>query len=172
MLQATVIGNVGADAQLQSKDGRDFVTFRVAHNETWTDQADVQHTNVVWVDCILNGKPKVAEYIKAGIQVLVMGNVTLRVYSSAKDHCMKAGMAISAINVQLLGGSTDAVPRHLYDVNGVQHDVQKYYMTDVKKTTLLSIKGEQFKTDAKGWISQVTTDNSQQNCDESTVKVQ
>lgn len=171
MLQATVIGNVGADAQYQSKDGRDFVTFRVAHNDTWTDQAGVQHTNVVWVDCILNGKPKVAEYLKAGIQVVVVGNVTLRVYSSAKDKCMKAGMTINAMSVQLLGGSTDAVPRRLYDANGVQHDVQKYYMTDVKKATLQSLKGEQFQTDANGWISSVTTDNSQQNSDGSASEI-
>ena len=39
MLQTTVIGNVGADAQVNNKDGREFVTFRVAHNDTWTDQA-------------------------------------------------------------------------------------------------------------------------------------
>ena len=33
MLQAFLIGNVGADAQLQAKDGRKFTTFRVAHND-------------------------------------------------------------------------------------------------------------------------------------------
>lgn len=171
MLQATVIGNVGADAQFQSKDGRDFVTFRVAHNDTWTDQAGVQHTNVVWVDCIMNGKPKVAEYIKAGTQVVVVGNVTLRVYSSAKDKCMKAGMTINTMSVQLLGGLSDAVPRRLYDANGVQHDVQKYYMTDVKKGTLLSLKGEQYSTDENGWITPVLPDNTQQNSDGSKSEI-
>ena len=165
MLQATVIGNVGADAQFQSKDGRDFVTFRVAHNDTWTDQAGVQHANVIWVDCIMNGRPKVAEFLKAGIQVVVVGNVALRVYSSAKDHCMKAGITINAMSVQLIGGSTDAVPRRLYDANGAQHDVQKYYMTDVREATLQSLKGELFLTDANGWISPVSIDKSQQNSD-------
>lgn len=171
MLQATVIGNVGADAQFQSKDGRDFVTFRVAHNDIWTDQAGVQHTNVVWVDCIMNGKPRVAEYIKAGTQVVVVGNVTLRVYSSAKDKCMKAGMTINTMSVQLLGGLSDAVPRRLYDVNGAQHDVQKYYMTDVKDATLQSLKGEQFKTDANGWITPVLPDDTQQNSDGSKSEI-
>lgn len=157
MLQATVIGNVGADAQYQTKDGRDFVTFRVAHNDTWTDQAGLQHTNVIWVDCIIKGRPRVAEYIKAGTQVLVIGNVSLRVYSSAKDKCMKAGMTINTMNVQLMGGLYDAVPRRLYDANGVQHDVQKCYLTDVRQATLQSMKGEQFTTDANGWITPVTT---------------
>lgn len=171
MLQATVIGNVGADAQFQSKDGRDFVTFRVAHNDTWNDQAGVQHTNVVWVDCIMNGKPKVAEYIKAGTQVVVVGNVSLRVYSSAKDKCMKAGMTINTMSVQLLGGLSDAVPRRLYDANGVQHDVQKYYMTDVKKATLQSLKGEQYSTDENGWITPVLPDKTQQNSDGSKSEI-
>lgn len=155
MLQATVIGNVGADAQVQNKDGREFVTFRVAHNDTWTGQDGVQHTNVIWVDCVMNGHPKVTEFIKAGTQVVVIGNVSLRVYSSAKDKCMKAGMTVNVANVQLLGGSTDEVPRRLYDANGVQHDVDKWYLTDVKQTQLMSQRGQQFAVDAYGWVKPI-----------------
>ena len=153
MLQATVIGNVGADAQFQSKDGREFVTWRVAHNDSWTDQAGQQHSNTIWVDCIMNGKPKVAEFIKAGTQVVCIGRVQLRTYSSAKDRCMKAGMTIQVESIQLLGGSSDEVPRRLYDDHGVQHDVKKWFLTDVKDTTLMSQRGDQFKVDANGWVS-------------------
>lgn len=153
MLQATVIGNIGADAQVNSKDGREFVTFRVAHNEQWTGQDGVQHTQVIWVDCILNGHPKVTEFLKAGTQVVCTGRVNLRVYSSQKDRCMKAGMTISVENVQLLGGSSDEVPRRLYDDHGAQHDVRKWYLTDVKSTTLMSQRGDQFKVDEHGWVS-------------------
>ena len=78
MFLSTVIGNVGADAQVQSKDGREFVTFRVAHNEVWNDQAGVQHSSTIWVDCIMNGHPKVTEFLKAGTQVAVVGTTTLR----------------------------------------------------------------------------------------------
>ena len=153
MLQATVIGNVGADAQFQSKDGREFVTWRVAHNDSWTDQAGQQHSNTIWVDCIMNGKPKVAEFIKAGTQVVCIGRVQLRTYSSAKDRCMKAGMTIQVESIQLLGGSSDTVPRRLYDDHGVQHDIVKLYFTDVKDTTLMSQKGESFSVDKKGWVT-------------------
>lgn len=153
MLQATVIGNVGADAQVQNKDGREFVTWRVAHNDTWTDQSGQQHSNTIWVDCIMNGKPKVAEFIKAGTQVVCIGRVQLRTYSSAKDRCIKAGMQIQVESIQLLGGSSDEVPRRLYDDHGVQHDVKKWYLTDVKSTTLMSQRGDQFAVDANGWVS-------------------
>lgn len=152
MLQATVIGNVGADAQLQSKDGRDFTTWRVAHNDTWKDANGQEHSNTIWVDCIMNGHPKVAQYIKAGAQVVVIGRVNLRVYSSEKDRCMKAGMTIQVESINLLGGSTDEVPKRLYDDQGEQHDVIKFYKTDVKKATLRSLRGDQFKVDANGWV--------------------
>lgn len=152
MLQAFLIGNVGADAQLQAKDGRKFTTFRVAHNDVWTGQAGQEHRTSIWVDCVMNDHPKVAEYIKAGTQVCVWGTITLRVYSSAKDRCMKAGMQINVRSIELLGGRNDDVPTRLYDNQGVQHDVSKWYLTDVKSTTLMSQRGAQFSVDGNGWV--------------------
>lgn len=182
MLQSTVIGNVGADARVNNKDGREFVTFRVAHNDSWTDAAGQQHSNVVWVDCIMNGHPKVAEFIKAGTQVVCNGRTFLRVYSSQKDRCMKAGLTINVESIQLLGGVTDEVPRRLYDNNGVQHDVTKFYLTDVKSSTLMNTRGDQFVTDKKGWVTPVkpaadsaapgtSQDNQERNADGSPVEV-
>ena len=73
---------------------------------------------------------------------------------------MKAGITINVDSVQLLGGVTDEVPRRLYDSNGVQHDVAKYYLTDVKSSTLMNARGDQFVTDKKGWVSPVQVDAS------------
>ena len=171
MLQGTVIGNVGADAQVNNKDGREFVTFRVAHNDQWTDQSGQQHTNVIWVDCVLNGHPKVTEFIKAGAQVVVMGSVSLRVYSSQKDRCMKAGMQIRVETIQLLGGATDEVPRRLFDEHGVQHDVTKWYLTDCASTQLTSQRGDQFIVDDQGWVKRAAADNVEREEDGSPVKV-
>ena len=171
MLQTTVIGNVGADAQFQSKDGRDFVTFRVAHNDVWTDQAGQQHSSTIWVDCIMNGKPKVAEFIKAGTQVFISGRTSVRVYSSEKDRCMKAGITINVDTVQLLGGINDEVPRRLYDINGAQHDIKKWYLTDVKSTTLKNVKGDEFNVDANGWVQPKIDEPQEKNADGSPVQV-
>lgn len=153
MLQAIVIGNVGADAQVQNKDGREFVTFRVAHNDEWTDQAGTKHSSTIWVDCIMNGHPKVTEFIKAGTQVVCQGNLSLRVYSSPKDRCMKAGATINVSNVQLLGGSVDEVPRRLWGSDGTMHEVHKAYYSDVKGCGLTSSRGESFLVDENGWIT-------------------
>lgn len=159
MLQAIIIGNVGADAQLQSKDGRDFTTFRVAHNDSWTDQAGQQHTSSIWVDCIMSGHAKVAEYIRQGTTVCVMGTVSLRVYSSEKDRCMKCGMTINVRSVELIGSRPDAVPSRLYDAQGAQHNVQKYYLTDVKSCKLRNMRSDIFDVDASGWVTPCVSPN-------------
>lgn len=104
----------------------------------------------------MNGHPKVAQYIKAGTQVVVIGRISLRVYSSEKDRCMKAGLTIQVESINLLGGASDEVPKRLYDDQGVQHDVKKWYLTDVKATTLKSLRGDQFKVDDNGWVSPYT----------------
>lgn len=152
MLQANLIGNVGADAQLQEKDGRKFTTFRVAHNDRWTDRQGQVHDSTQWIDCILNDHPKVVGYIKQGQMVYVSGSIKTRVYSSEKDRCMKAGITINVARIELLGGNTDPVPSRLYDKDGVMHNVHKYYQTDVKSMTLVSARGQQFMSNDDGWI--------------------
>lgn len=182
MFLSTVIGNVGADAQVQSKDGREFVTFRVAHNEVWNDQAGVQHSNTIWIDCIMNGHPKVTEFLKAGTQVAVVGTTTLRTYSSEKRRAIVAGASIRVESVQLIGGATDDVPRRLYDSKGGMHDVRKAYYSDVKECQLLSKRGDRFNVDANGWITSIlaapadgaaaaSVDESQRNADGSPCQI-
>lgn len=162
MLQAILIGNIGADAQLQSKDGKEFTTFRVAHNDSWNDQNGNRHESSLWVDCIMNGKPNVLPYLKKGQQVFITGTVKLRIYSSEKDRCMKPGLTVNVSRVELLGGSTDIVPSRLYDKNGAMHDVTKYYRTDIKDAELQTIQGRQFLTDANGWVYSPTNEQQQQ----------
>ena len=71
---------------------------------------------------------------------------------------MKAGITINVDSVQLLGGVTDEVPKRLYDANGVQHDVAKWFLTDAKSATLVNARGDQFTTDENGWVYPVKED--------------
>ena len=39
MIKMEIIGNLGADAQLQVYNGNKFVSFRIANTDAWTDKA-------------------------------------------------------------------------------------------------------------------------------------
>lgn len=162
MLQVTLIGNLGAAAEVKVADGREFITFRVAHNESYSDTAGNKVEKSMWIDCTMNctnGRPAVLPYLQPGTLVCVQGSMSTRVYSSQKDRCMKAGVTIHVQRVELLGGASDPVPRRLYDDNGVMHEVTKhYFIADIKKGTLMDAKGTQFNVE-KGWVYKVQESN-------------
>lgn len=156
MLHVTLIGNLGGNAEIKAADGREFVTFRVAHNESYKDAGGNRVDRTQWIDCTMscdNGRPAVLPYLVAGTMVCVMGSMTTRVYSSEKDRCMKAGVTIHVQRLELLGGQSDVVPRRLYDKDGVQVDVAKFYFVPVKACTLMDPRGRLFNVDKKGWVS-------------------
>ncbi len=161
MLQAIAIGHLGGDAEVKQANGNEFTTFRIAHTEKWKDDAEQVHENTQWIDVTINKKPAVLEYLKKGQQVFVSGSASLRVYSSAKDRCMKAGLTINARQIELIGGRGDEVPSILFSANtGVQIDVRKYYQAaelvrgdgDPEWYPLISRSQERFVADRNGWI--------------------
>ena len=161
MFQSIVIGNLGADAEVKSMNGKEFTTFRVAHSQRWTDEQGQSHEQTQWIDCVMNGKPAVIEYLKKGTTVCVMGTTQLRVYSSQKDRCMKAGATISVRSLELIGGKPDKVPSRLYRGDtGEQVDISKLYHAPSlvrdesaqEYIALLSSSQEQFIADRQGWV--------------------
>lgn len=160
MLQCTMIGNLGANAEIKAADGREFVTFRIAHNESFTRANGTKSDTSMWVDCTMscqNGRPAVLPYLTRGTSVCVVGNVTLRVYSSEKDRCMKAGMTIHVQKLELIGGAGDSVPRRLYTRDGVMVEVNKYYHAQTSESVLIDQRGNQFTVAEGGWIAPAQT---------------
>lgn len=167
MLQTTLIGHLGSDAEFKSVNGKEFTAFRVANSERWTDDNGTVHDETQWVDCIINGKPGVLPYLKKGQQVCVIGSSRTRVYSSKKDRCMKAGLTINARTIELLGGKSDEIPSQLFDANsGASVDIKKWYnapslVRDENQPEwipLLSRSQEQFIADRNGWIQKYEGD--------------
>lgn len=150
MLKANLIGNLGADAQVKSANGREFVTFRVAHSWNFTASDGTVNSGTIWVDCIGNNLKGVVEYLKKGTQVYVEGEISLRVYSSKQDRCMKAGLTIHVQSVQLIGGKTDEVPREVINPdNGEVYGVEKYYSV-VDWNTIQMTQDSKKMVDARG----------------------
>lgn len=102
MLKVEIIGNLGANAEVREKDGNRFGVCRVAHTDSWVGNDGCKHESTQWVDIILQADAKVLPYLLKGTQIFVRGSMSIRVYSSEKDRCMKAGITIRAQEIQLL----------------------------------------------------------------------
>lgn len=155
MFKAFIIGNLGADAELHSENGRQYVTFKVAHNERFKDRAGNQNENSVWVSCVLNGAADgLIKYLQKGTTVSVFGDLRLNTYPSAKKHRLVAGADMFVRSIDLIGQRPDAVPSRLYDQEGVQHNVNKFYYCDTAKgQKLCTMSGLQFDCNKDGWVT-------------------
>lgn len=172
MLKVELIGNLGADAEVKEAQGSKFVTMRIAHSESWKDEQGNKKERTIWVDAILNDtESKVIEYLKQGQKVFVRGNANLRVYSSPKDRCMKAGLTINVREIELLGGASDSVPRQVVDPqDGRVYDTQKFYWVErdnskMKKDenyTLIDVRGNHYLMNKQGFVAPyVVTDTTE-----------
>ena len=162
MLKVDLIGNLGADAEVKVSNGNKFVAMRVAHTDKWKDAAGNVQESTIWVDVTMNDtEAKVIPYLRQGVKVFVRGNAGLRVYSSPKDKCMKAGLSISAREIELVGGQSEDVPRRLIDpATAALFEVTKHYwcnrnnddLKDDAMYQLVDEKGRQYVMNKGGFV--------------------
>lgn len=129
MFKVEFIGNLGADAQVKDSNGSKFIAMRVAVSDRWTTESGEKKERTNWIDVTINNpESKLLPYLKAGTKIFVRGNATLRVYSSPKDRCMKAGMSCAASEIEFVGAQVDEVPRQLVNPdNGELINVSKHF---------------------------------------------
>lgn len=161
MKRIEVIGNLGANAEVKSENGQQYLTFRVADSERWTDANGTEHEDTTWITCFWRGNPQnLLPYLTKGTKVFCRGRLSVRIYDSAQDHCKKVGISMNVSEIELCGGASakpEAVPAYLYDDNGEEHPVSKFYWTDTKNKALQlkANNGQVFTTDKKGFIKPV-----------------
>lgn len=159
MQSLTVIGNLGADAKVVVKDSNKFISFKVADTAKFTNQKGETVESTTWVSCTLNGDGgNLLQYLRQGVKVCVIGRPSYRVYSSERDHCMKAGVELHVINIELCGGSDDVVPRTLATSDGVLIKPRKLFWVEQPKENpfvkLFDSKGSKtYVVDPNGFIT-------------------
>lgn len=162
MLQTTIIGNLGADAEVKELNGRKFVSFNVAHSEKWTDENNVQCERTLWVSCTLNGDGgNLLPYLKKGTSIYAIGRTSTRVYSSKKERGFVAGLNLSITHIELIGGKVDEIPSRLYTTQGREVKVNKaffIYQEEGWNQTLLDKQGNQYYVQQDGWITRSNQD--------------
>ena len=173
MLEITIIGNLGGDARVIDQDGRKFVAFNVAHTDKWVDDAGTTHESTEWVSCTLNGDGgNILPYLKAGTKIFASGRGSVRIYSSPKERKMKAGINISVTRIELVGGTSDDVPRELIDAStgSLKRVYKAYYIAQDElanitfdsenKALLQDRKGTQFRVVKDGWVQPLPQDSN------------
>lgn len=157
-----VIGNLGSDAEVKNVNGSKFITFSVADSRKWKDQEGKEHSETNWIDAVIsNAEHAVLPYLKQGTKVAIVGNSSLRVFSSKKDRMMKAGQTIHVLSIELCGGQSDEVPRQLIDPEtGAVFQTAKYYWTEAPTAgmnkdqvkLLIDARGNIFQMDCHGFV--------------------
>lgn len=100
MISATVIGNLGRDAELRSAGSTSVVSFNVASTEKGKDGE-----TTTWIKCSLFGQraEKIVGYLSKGTKVACRGSLSQRQYTG-KDGEVKSSLELKADDVEFLGG--------------------------------------------------------------------
>lgn len=165
MFVSTIIGNLGADAEVKDSNGKKFVTLSIAETRKFKNGDGQEQSLTNWYDAIIGDvNHPVLPYLKQGVKVCVMGDTSLRVFSSKKDRMMKAGATIHVQRIELCGGSSDDVPREIIDPETSQvYNPQKYYWINyetkgMKKDDLkefIDVKGRRYVMNKAGFVAPV-----------------
>lgn len=105
MIKLQVIGHLGKDCIVKDINGKNVMSFTVAHSEKFKDQQGNQKERSTWVDCSYwSDRTAVAPYLKKGTQVYVEGTPEVDTYQN-KDGQYVATLRLRVLSVQLLGGA-------------------------------------------------------------------
>lgn len=164
MFTINVIGNLGADAKKVVENGAEFISFRVAHSSKFTDKDGNTKEETEWISCTINGnRDNLMQYLTKGAKVFVTGRGQTHIYSSPKFKRMLAGVRCFVDRIELIGGSSEPVPRHLVSPDGELIDVRKFYQIDPeqakkagakngKNAIFFTERGTQFEVTKDGWV--------------------
>ena len=111
MLKIEVIGNLGANAEVKSNNGEQFVTFRVASTNKYTNKQTGEITeDTTWISCIWRGEhSRVTPFLTQGTKVFVRGDAVLKMYIG-HDGNKHAGLNLRVQELELCGSKPQASP--------------------------------------------------------------
>lgn len=105
MLRCEIIGNLGADAEIQKNNDGSFISMNVAHSRKYTDRKSGEIiTDTKWVSVSYNNaSDQLFQYLKKGVKIYARGRLDTRIYRG-HDGQNHAGINIYANEIELCGG--------------------------------------------------------------------
>lgn len=154
MKYLTVIGNLGADAEARREEGREFLSMSIADTTTKRREDGTTIETTEWISATYNGShSELLPYLKKGQKIMAIGECATRLFSSKKDRCMKAGINLYIRELRLLGSNPDPIPSRLYDYNGQERPVTKYYWAgQTEEGRLYDRRGQAYDVTPEGWV--------------------
>lgn len=160
MFTASIIGNLGSDAELKTINGKVYLTFRVAHSEKFTKQDGTQIEETTWISCITSQFTSLHQFLKKGQKVFVSGECKASIVWRPKTRENVVGLSINVRSIELCGGAKqNEIPSMLYDENGVQRNITKLYWVDNTKdkvTNLWDSSSAQYVVTEQGFVYRPT----------------
>ena len=105
--QLIIIGNLGNEPELRyTASGVPVTSFNVAVNRRWTKEDGSPGEETTWfrVSAWRKLGETCAQYLHKGRQVMVIGRVSARAYTTA-DGEQRASLEVTALDVRFLGAS-------------------------------------------------------------------
>jgi single-strand DNA-binding protein len=107
MLVVEIIGNLGGDATIKEFSGQKFISFSVAHTESYNDGQGQKRERTTWISCLKHGESAVINYLKKGTRVFLRGELSAKVYNDGSGT-PQVGLSCRVRELQLLGGNKPA----------------------------------------------------------------
>ena len=108
MIKLQIIGNLGKDCIVKEINGKNVINFSVAHQEKFKDSMGNLKEKTTWVECAYwTERTAIAPYLKKGTLVFAEGSPEADAYTN-KDNQPAATLRMRVMNVQLLGGRSEA----------------------------------------------------------------
>lgn len=102
MIQINVLGNLGADAETKTLNGKTYISLRVASTRK-RNQQDV----TTWVSVLASYSEKLVPHLVKGQSVFVSGEADITTYQK-RDRSTGVDVSLFANILQLAGGAKNA----------------------------------------------------------------
>ena len=97
MLQGTVIGNLGKDAEVKTIGERQYISFRMASTAKRKNEE-----KTTWVSVLYRYNENLLPFLKKGQQVFVQGDIDVSAYNNREQQA-QADVSIFASQLLLVG---------------------------------------------------------------------
>lgn len=104
MLTIEIIGNIGADASYKDINGQRYISFNLAHTDSYKTATGEKKETTVWVSCLKKGESSVIQYLKKGSMIYVRGTMSVNIYDYKGTK--QIGINANVTELRLLSSKT------------------------------------------------------------------